>query len=321
MRDSIELPSSPFTRKDALAQGVSARELRDLCRRGVIRRLLHGVYADALAADSLQTRCAAVTTVTPEGAAICDRTAAWIWGVDALAFWELDRPLPVEMVVAPGASPPRRSNVSSGERALVPSDVETLNGLVVTTAVRTALDLGCKLRRHHALASIDALMRIGGFTPEVMRAELARFRRRRGVIQLRELIDLADPLAESPGESWTRLAILDAGFPRPVAQYWVDEDGVRVFRLDLAYPKLRICIEFDGRDFHSSPVDKERDEARRAWLRARGWVVVVVRAADLQADRRGAWLSALGRAMNDRQRTTFRGGRYDVPRESGSRLH
>src|SRR5262245_31241535 len=106
MRTGHDLPPSPFSRRDALVFGLSARELRDLCGQGVVRRLLHGVYADAAAADTLQTRCLAVGLVAPEGATNCDRTAAWIRRVDTLAYWELDRPVPLEMVVAPGTAPP-----------------------------------------------------------------------------------------------------------------------------------------------------------------------------------------------------------------------
>ena len=58
------------------------------------------------------------------------------------------------------------------------------------------------------------------------------------MIQLRELIARVDTRAESARESWTRLAIHDAGLPRPTPQYWVLIDGHPTYRLDLAYPGI-----------------------------------------------------------------------------------
>ena len=46
---------------------------------------------------------------------------------------------------------------------------------------------------------------------------------------------VAEPLAESPGESWLRLRLIDAGFGRPTAQIVV-KGSSRDFRIDLGYP-------------------------------------------------------------------------------------
>lgn len=311
----MSLPDVPFTAPDARGLGISDWQLRALVDRGEVRRILRGVYLASHVGDEPAVRCRAARLVIDPRAVLCDRTAAWIHDVDALAFWETDRPIPIEAVVPPGLAPPRRSSIRSGERTLLPSDVEEIDGLRVTTAQRTALDLGCKLQRHRAMASIDALMRSGGFWPSALRSQLPRFQRRRGVIQLRELIEYADPAAESPGESWLRLAILDAGLPMPVAQFWVEEDGTLVYRLDFAYPKLRVCMEFDGREFHSLPRDRERDERRREWLRSKGWRVIVVRGSDLYKGVRPVWLDELRSAIAEAERSTFRYGHFDVPSE------
>ena len=42
---------------------------------------------------------------------------------------------------------------------------------------------------------------------------------------MRELIALVDPRAESARESWTRLAIHDAGIVAPEPQVWIEIDG------------------------------------------------------------------------------------------------
>jgi very-short-patch-repair endonuclease len=94
--------------------------------------------------------------------------------------------------------------------------------------------------------------------------------------------------------------MLDAGLPAPVPQFRVMVNGRERFRLDLAYPELKICIEYDGEQFHSSPEDRARDRARREWLRRHGWIVIVVTKADLRRDSTSTWLHDVRRAVQAR---------------------
>ncbi len=152
------------------------------------------------------------------------------------------------------------------------------------------MDLGCKLSRRDALAAMDALARVHGLTLAEMMRVVPRYFRRRGVIQLRELIPLVDGASESPGESWTRLEILDRGLPCPRLQHWVHVDGVPTYRLDLAYPHARVAIEYDGEEFHTSPEDRAADRVRRQWLRDNGWTVIVVTKHDFTAEGTDRWI-------------------------------
>jgi hypothetical protein len=149
---------------------------------------------------------------------------------------------------------------------------------------------------------MDALARAHGFTTSDLTRQLPRYRRRRGVVQLRNLVPLARPEAESPRESWTRLAIVDAGLPEPTVQHWIDIDGVPTYRLDLAYPGARIAIEYDGQEHHTDPADRARDAARRAWLTAHGWTVIVLRASDFAPDAGTRWLDLVRDALAEAHR-------------------
>ncbi|MGH3445264.1 MAG: DUF559 domain-containing protein, partial [Nocardioidaceae bacterium] len=165
------------------------------------------------------------------------------------------------------------------------------------TPVRTAMDLGCLLTPRDALAALDAFMRTHAITDEDMRRLLPRYFRRRGVRQLRRLIPMADPRSESQGESWTRYEILAAGLPEPDPQVWIVIDGIPVYRLDLAYKKKKVAVEYDGRDFHSSPEQCDRDRKRRRWLRDHGWTVIVVDKNSFTAEALVAWRMELRRAL------------------------
>ena len=176
-----------------------------------------------------------------------------------------------------------------------------IGGVRVTTPVRTALDLGCRLSRRQALAAMDALMRIHGFTHADLARELPRYFRRRGSVQLRELVPLVDGRSESGGESWTRLEISDRSLPKPVPQHWIHVGGRPTYRLDLAYPHARIAIEYDGEEFHSRPEDRAADERRRAWLRDHGWIVIVLTKDSFTEEAIIEWIGELRRTLALRQ--------------------
>jgi hypothetical protein len=149
---------------------------------------------------------------------------------------------------------------------------------------------------------MDALMRAHGFTTADLQRLLPRYFRRRGVIQLRELVPLVDGRAESPGESWTRIVIIDHGLPVPEPQWWIVIDGVPTYRLDLAYPHAKIVVEYDGEEFHTSDEDKANDDARRDWLRRNGWKVIVVDKSSFTDEAIAAWIAELRGYLAEAQR-------------------
>ena len=153
----------------------------------------------------------------------------------------------------------------------------TIDGLRLTTPVRTATDLLRRLRRPYALSGVDVMAHAGLVSPAELIRYVDRLKHFPGIVQARELVVLVEPKAESPGESWQRLRLVDAGFPRPEAQFVVcDYAGRELARLDHAYPAARVGAEYDGAEYHSHDEDRERDRERRAYLRrALGWRIVV----------------------------------------------
>jgi hypothetical protein len=224
MHDSLamtfSLPQTPFRSRQAADFGLSRYALRRLVANGLVRRVLTDVYVAADIPDSIESRVAAAALVTQPYAVLCDRTAAWMHGIDALAYRELEILPPLEIFVIRDYVPRRRIGVNGGQRDLDPLDVMSLEpGILVTTPLRTALDLGCRLSRPLALATMDQFARQHRVAIADLHAELPRYRRRRGVVQLRQLSQLVDGRAESPGESWVRLAVNDAGLPPPLPQF------------------------------------------------------------------------------------------------------
>jgi hypothetical protein len=298
--DDLLFPDHPFTWPTARALGCRRSDLDEAVADGRLVRLLHGVYVRAELELTPWERAAAARLVTSRHSVVRDRTAAWIWGVDCFAYAEHDGTPPIETCVLRGHEPTERHEVAGNTRDLLPDDWVELDGLRVTTPLRTALDLGCSMRPHDALGAMDALMRGQGIGHRDIRLLLRRYRGRRGVVQLRRLVAEVDPRAESQPESWLRWFIVEWGLARPEPQVWVTVDGTR-YRVDLGYLRARIAVEYDGEEFHSSPEQREDDELRRSALRAAGWIVIVVRKEDLAPERREVWLAELAEALRLRR--------------------
>lgn len=116
-----------------------------------------------------------------------------------------------------------------------------------------------------------------GLTPlatrDELRAELASARRH-GAARLRQALALVREDAWSPRESMLRCQIVLAGLPEPALNHDVwDRHGRHLACVDLAYPELRIAIEYHGRLHHARYAE---DVERVAALRANGWIVLEV---------------------------------------------
>lgn len=297
MRPPCEFPDQPFTCSDAKRLGISRYRLDAALANREVRRVLTGVFVRADVPDTNGLRARAAALVISPYAVACDRTAAWLHGIDVMDYRELEILPPLETYVLRGHRRTSRPECRGGSRDLRPEDICVVGGVRATTPLRTALDLGCTLSRRRALAALDAFMRFHGITLADMRRLLPRYFRRRGVVQLRQLVPIADGRAESSGESWTRLEILDACLPPPELQYWVLVGGRPTYRLDLAYPRARVAVEYDGREFHEGDAQREADEKRRQWLRDHGWTVIVVDKDSFTPEALAAWLGELRSAL------------------------
>lgn len=294
----VALPDRPFLAAELAPLGLTRHQLRVLEREHHVRRVLRGVYAPTAVPDDLGSRVQAVRLVVPRGHVVIDRTAAWLHGVDAFGYAEHESVPDLEICALRGSRSPNRAGVDGRTRDLAADDVMEVDGVRLTTPLRTALDLGCCLRRREALAAMTELVRAHDLEVADLARGALRFRRRRGVIQLRELIPWIDRRIESARECWVWLALHDAGLPPPEPQVWIAVDGVPTYRLDFAYRRVRVCVEYDGFEAHERTAEqRESDERRRRWLREHGWIVIVVRRGDFSGDALDRWLDQVRRAL------------------------
>lgn len=290
------LPEHPFTAADVSALAINRYALGQAVTHGDLRRPFRGIYLPSKMDDDPATRAAALVHVVSEHQVISDRTAAWVHGVDAFGIAEESQTPPVETCAVRGHTRTRRPGADGHTRDLLPEDIMVIGGVPVTTPLRTALDLGCNLKRREAMAALNEFAKTHGITRSVLSAELPRFRGRRGVLQLRGLVPLVNRHIESQRESWVLVEISDAGLPLPQVQVWVDVEGIPTYRLDFAYPLARVAIEYDG-EGHDNEDQRIYDEERRGWLVDHGWTIIIIRKGDFTGDRPAIWLKEIKDAL------------------------
>ncbi|MCW2824309.1 MAG: hypothetical protein JWQ91_1226 [Aeromicrobium sp.] len=265
----------PFTVLQGRDLGFAPKELRRMHDEMVLRREFRGVYVDARVPDSRRGRLRAISLVTPDNAVVCDETAAWVRGLDVFSPGTRHDFTPAIVVRHGGARISRPG--SRGRQAIIsPDDIEFVDGLYVTTAVRTVSDLLRKMYRPYALAAADAFAAAGLVVVQDVNEYVARLKGFRGIVQARSLAAIIEPKTQSPGESWQRLRMLDAGFPPPDPQFEIVDDFGRSYYIDLPYPDLLIGAEYDGREFHTDEAHRLHDSERRDYLsEIYGWRWVI----------------------------------------------
>lgn len=222
--------------------------------------------------------------------AVSRAIAAWLWsdrqaviaGRSAAAVlgsrW-IDDDLPAELNRS-SRDKPRGIVVHSD--ALSTEEITSRNGMRLTTPARTAYDIGRGLRLTDALIHLDALARATGFTPPDVDAIARLHTGARGIVQLRRALLLMDGGSESPYETRTRLALINAGLPRPQTQIVVEERGAFVARIDMGWKQWRVGVEFDGAQHWTDPAQRTKDIDRLAELEGLGWRIIRVSASLLR---------------------------------------
>lgn len=276
------VPHDPFTTLMARDYGLTVADLRRLVAHRLLRHPVRGAYLPAFVPDTIESRVATIKLLVPSGYVVTDRTAGWAAGAPmVLAPNEHLAPAPVT-VFGPTGHRLRNGLCVSGERRLLDEDVIDVDGLLVTTPLRTACDLGRLLPRHQALGAMDQLARLEQFSTEALiDAVLTRFKGMRGVIQARELAPKVDRGAESQPESSLRLHWWDLQLPTPSTQVPVPSPTGGWYFLDVGNEEHRIAAEYDGEEFHTD-LDAAHDDQRREWCRQQDdYVIAVVRRPNL----------------------------------------
>jgi very-short-patch-repair endonuclease len=202
-----------------------------------------------------EERLFAITDRLPE-AVFSGCTAGWLHGLD------LPPVDPVELTVA-NTHISNRAGVQIRRTTLAPSEIVRLKGLSVTSAFRTAVDLGSRRILLDAVIALDMALHKPIVDFPGLRTYCEQNPGAKGIARLRRAIELAEPAAESPMETRLRMLLVMARLPRPSAQVPLhDQQGRFMGRPDLYYPEHKLGLEYDGATHRETLVEDNRRQNR-----------------------------------------------------------
>jgi len=265
---------SPFRGSAAVASGTLTRAR---LRGPGFRRLFEDVYVAAEVPVDLALRSRAAHLLVAGRGVLAGHSAAEVVGASC---GPADAPAEVAL---PAGCLLRQPGLRVHRGLLDPDEVTTVDGIGVTTRVRTAYDLARRAPSLvEAVVALDALATTdprapgGACAPADVLGLRSRHLGARNSRNLPGVVALADPPAESPMETRTRLALVLNGLPRPVSQLEVRGAGHRHY-LDLGYPEYLVGVEYDGGG-HRDAEQARRDLERQHRLSQLGWTIVRPRA-------------------------------------------
>jgi hypothetical protein len=275
-----------FLGSEALARGeISRGRLRS-----AYRATYPDVYMPRIGEPSLYANTMGAWLWSRRRGVITGRAASALHG----ALW-VDEDSPVELIW--NNNHPPQGIIARNERFTC-DEVNEINDMAVATPQRAAFDLGRFLRRDSAVMHLDALARATGLASDHVLPLADIYKGARGIRRFRTAIELMDAGAQSPKETWLRLLLIDAGYPRPQTQIPVfDDRGVPIAFLDMGWEDIMLAVEYDG-DQHRT--DRKRyvwDIRRQAFVERRGWIDIRV----VNEDRPRDILERVGVAWRQRE--------------------
>jgi hypothetical protein len=248
---NIEWDSSSgvLLRREALALGYDDHAIYRNLRLGVWHRIRMGAYVDAAVWTSLDavgrhrlTARAVLKTAHPSAvlthvSSVVERGAA-VWNVDLSE---------VHITRTDGVAGRREAGVVHHRGDLDPAEVEIVNGVPVSAAARSALELTTMAGVESSLVSTNWLLRENATTKAELEALVARFRHWPGSLRSDLVVRLSDGRCGWPGEARTGHLLWSQHVPAPQPQYEVRGlDGHLIGIVDFAWPEFGVFLEFDG---------------------------------------------------------------------------
>ena len=267
-----------ITRQQALACGLTDRQIAARVRLGRWERLRSGVYRIAGAPPSSeQVAYAAVLAAGP---------SARVSGLSALALLGVGvAPSTPCILVAPTAS--ARTPAAIVRRSAVPRpDATSVGPIPCTGPARALLEAAPAVSQEVLTQLVDDVITNGLATPASILGAVRRSTSGRGRTGARRLRAALAPWVDgiqpgSPAEARLVRRLADWGLPAPEHQHEVTLADGRVALLDLAWPERLVALEYDGEAFHT-PRHLQADVIREDAVRALGWWVGRVDRHDLR---------------------------------------
>ncbi|RKR72951.1 hypothetical protein C8E83_0033 [Frondihabitans australicus] len=215
----------------------------------------HGVFVatDAwgrLDADQqylLRVRAAALK-VEPRHVA-SHASALAVHGLTSLHAW----PRAVHLTDPDGGRGQSRTGLVKHAGPLDETEIESIDGIRVTSPMRTCLDLAVTAPFEITVASVDQYLRSERISHGQLMAAFERSPIDRGRALAERALRFANDLSDSAGESWCRCILHDLGAPTPIQQKEFRDARGRIAFVDLWFESCGVIVEFDGDQKYFQP--------------------------------------------------------------------
>ena len=250
--------------------GISSSALSRQVSSGALERVLPQVFRSPfIPMTSRQRVLAAVLWAGPDAIA-SHASAAVVWALEVSAG-------NISELWTPTDRRCRSGSVIAHRGIVEPIDRRTRDGIPVTSAARTLIDLAPRLDEEALEAAVENVLHRGLTTRTMLERRLDALggKGRAGSSALRAV--LANR-GTAPLESRLEVKlwkILRRVEPRPVRQF-VTRVGAKKYRLDVAWPHLKVAVEADGYVAHGGRRAFVADRQRLADLVSAGWTVFPV---------------------------------------------
>lgn len=243
-----------------------------------------GALTDAGHVPDTRQRAAAALAVADDEAVVGGRTAARWWGLPLIE----DGPAPERFLddVLTFRRLGGRPRLIAHRWAYDDTDVISVDGIRLTTPLRTLLDLSRLVGLDALLGACDAAVRLRLTSAPQITAAAARLHARPGGPALRWCARWVDGRAQSPLETLTRITLWHPQLPAFEPQLLVhDADGEVLAALDHGVRALQLGVESDGAGPHSLPEARFVDRHREATVADRGYRLLRVTWPDVRRAR------------------------------------
>jgi hypothetical protein len=289
--DRLDPQTGLFLVKRIGVSDTDARQARREVDLGHATRLRRGVFttAERWRGNDPEQRyldqIRAVVETRKHDPVVSHQSAAALWGIPLGRPW----PRAVHVLARPDSHARSKNGVLVHRTEFALDEIVEIDGVLVTSPARTLLDLARTMSFADAVVALDHALNPERADPEVLVyadelcEALARGGSARGLTRAQRAIDFARPNVANPGESLSRVAIFELGFPDPELQTRHRNPRGGWYFTDHEWLALRVIGEFDGKGKYlkeeylrgRSPGEVVYEEKlREDHLRAEGFTVV-----------------------------------------------
>jgi hypothetical protein len=178
---------------------------------------------------------------------------------------------------------PRRSGVIGHVGQFFDDEMVCVDGLLVTSRLRTWLDVARKTSVEELTVVADHLLRVPRpefeartepyATTEQLADMLDRHKGTPGIRKARVALEMARVGADSAPETRLRLALAQAHLPEPELNVPTELRSGVVRQPDLGYHEYKVAVEYEG-EGHSEAAQVVRDIAKEEDYSRAGWLLV-----------------------------------------------